>query len=237
MAGSLLNELEFPPRGGTSVVFDGGAPITITFSTPVHGFGAYLTYLVSVTLTAFDALNNPVGQATSLFTTNLLLSGDPGSTPNEYFQVAFAPGIASVTITGDPTGSSFTLDDATITTSGVPEPSSVLFLATGLAVLMGSRVGRRYACGYWRSCSGTHTTVERFDHSGLGGSWSQPLRSGPRPLQPPTADFARNDVLTLARKNPDLCQPHILKVGFEYEKVLVPADNDTNLTLNVVRET
>jgi hypothetical protein len=62
--------------------------------------------------------------------------GDPGISPNEFLHVVFPSGIASVTITGDPAGKSFVLDDATITTpaASVPEPTSILFLSLGLAL-------------------------------------------------------------------------------------------------------
>ena len=43
-------------------------------------------------------------------------------------------GIVNVTITGDPFGSSFVMDDLSYTTS-VPEPSSIRLLATVLLIL------------------------------------------------------------------------------------------------------
>jgi hypothetical protein len=56
--------------------------------------------------------------------------GDPGSGPNEFLAVNFPSGTSSVTITGDLAGTSFVLDDATITTASVsvPEPSSIVLL-------------------------------------------------------------------------------------------------------------
>ena len=75
---------------------------------------------------------------TSLFSNNEALSGDPGSNPNEFLRISFAGGISSVTITADPVGGSFVLDDATyITTSAaVPEPSSWQLLLLGGALLV-----------------------------------------------------------------------------------------------------
>jgi len=132
-AGISLNEFEFPPRSGSNVVSDNGGPITIAFDAPVLSFSGYFTYLVPLTLTAFDAGNSQVGQAVSVFSSNLALSGDPGSSPNELLSVAFAGGISSISITGDPLGGSFTLDDATFESAAaeVPEPGTLSFLTAG----------------------------------------------------------------------------------------------------------
>jgi hypothetical protein len=146
-AGISLNEFEFPPHSGVNVASDNGGPITIDFSTPITSFGGYFTYLEPLTIDAFDAGDNQVASATSLFFSNLAClagppcSGDPGSSPNEFIQVSFTPGISSITITGDPGGGSFTLDDATYT-STVPEPTSslsVLIGAAGLFILCSRR--------------------------------------------------------------------------------------------------
>ncbi|MCU0250899.1 MAG: hypothetical protein MUE61_11855 [Vicinamibacterales bacterium] len=61
-------------------------------------------------MTAYDASNNLLGTAVSSFASNYLTFPDPGSAPNELLALAF-PGIASVTISGDLAGGSFTLDD------------------------------------------------------------------------------------------------------------------------------
>lgn len=127
-AGISLNEFEFPPFSGSNVVSDNGGPITITFDSPVPNFSGYFTYLLPLTLTAFDAGNNQVDQVFSLFNSNLALSGDPGSSHNEFIQVASGVGIQSVTIAGDLGGYSFTLDGP----SAVPEPGSLLPVCIGL---------------------------------------------------------------------------------------------------------
>lgn len=138
-AGISLNEFEFPPYSGLNVASDNGGPITIDFSTPVTSFGAYFTYLEPLTLAGFDASNDEVASAVSLFSTNDALYGDPGSSPNELIQVSFAEGISSVTITGDPLGGSFALDDATYTTAATstPEPFSIALTLTGILALVG----------------------------------------------------------------------------------------------------
>ena len=137
-AGISLNEFEFPPPSGTSVVIDDGGPLFISLATPALNFVGYFTYTVPLTVTAFDLLNNQVASATSLFSNNLALSGDPGSTPNERLELNSPGGlIYRVWITGDPAGGSFTLDDVAITT--VPEPDS-LSLVMGTVLLIAARV-------------------------------------------------------------------------------------------------
>lgn len=76
-AGISLNEFEFPPHSGSNVVFDDGGPMSISFTSPVAGFSGYFTYTVPITITASDASNNLLGSVTSLFSSNLALSGDP----------------------------------------------------------------------------------------------------------------------------------------------------------------
>lgn len=139
-AGIWLNEFEFPPRSGTNVVFDDSGPITIEFLNPIVSFGGYFTYLEPLTLTAYDAGNNPIASASSLFNSNLALSGDPGSSPNELLQVVAAAGIREVIIAADPAGGSFVLDDATITTStAVPEPSTRALFILAIVGMVGIR--------------------------------------------------------------------------------------------------
>jgi hypothetical protein len=131
-AGVSLNEFEFPPYSGVNVVSDNGGPMSIDFSSPATSFGGYFTYLEPLTIDAFDASSILVASATSDFADNDALFGDPGSSPNEFIQVSFAGGISSVTITGDPLGGSFTLDNATISTGipSAPEPGTRELLAS-----------------------------------------------------------------------------------------------------------
>ena len=134
-AGISLNEFEFPPHSGDNVVFDDSDPMTIDFSTPMADIGAYFTYLVPLTVDFFDPLHNLVGTVNSLFLSNLTLSGDLGSSPNEFLNFAWASGISQMTITGDPLGGSFTMDD--LQGTPVPEPTSLLLLVSGLAGMVG----------------------------------------------------------------------------------------------------
>jgi hypothetical protein len=112
--------------------------MSISFSTPVTSFGGYFTYAEPLTLAAFGLLSNEVVAATSLFSNNEALSGDPGSSPNEFLLVTFAAGISSVRITGNPAGGSFTLDESTYTSGApaVPEPSPLGMCTIGLGVML-----------------------------------------------------------------------------------------------------
>ncbi len=144
-AGITLNELEFPPHSGSNVVFDSGGPMTIDFADPILSFGGYFTYAEALSLDAFDAGSNLVASASSAFGSNMALSGDPGSSPDEFLDVTFATGISSVTITGDPAGGSFVLDDATITPIGGPEsvPEPVTSVPLAIAAIALAAVFRR----------------------------------------------------------------------------------------------
>ena len=131
-AGIGLNELELPPHSGTNVAFDDGGPISIVFSSPISSFSGYFTYFEPLTLAAFDASDDQVATATSLFSSNDALFGDPGSSPNEFLKISSAAGISSVTITGDPGGSSFVLDDISYAPQ-IPEPSGLALILVGFA--------------------------------------------------------------------------------------------------------
>ena len=140
-AGFSLNEVDFPPHSGSVVVSDEGGPMTLLFSSPVTQVSAFFTYAMPLTLTAWDALDVALDDSTlSLYSTNAALSGDPGSAPNEFLQLAFA-GIAKLTISGDPGGGSFVLDDLSFTPKAlpVPEPATAALTAIALAGLLARR--------------------------------------------------------------------------------------------------
>ena len=147
-AGGSLNEISFPPNSGVTVVSDDGAPITITFDTPVASVSGFFTYVVPVTITAFDSLLSAVASDTSLFSNNTADAGDAGSSPNELLEVAFAAGISSLTIEGDLQGGSFVLDDLTFVPAVVvatPEmPSTALLtVVTAVFIAVAGRPRRR----------------------------------------------------------------------------------------------
>ncbi len=131
-AGISLNEFEFPPHSGINVVSDNGGPVTIAFTSPVFSFGGFFTYAEPLSLAAFDASSNQVALTTSMFSNNDALVGNPGSSPNEFLSVSSLTGISSITITGDPAGGSFVVDDTVITYPDVPEPSSALLSLTAV---------------------------------------------------------------------------------------------------------
>jgi hypothetical protein len=139
-SGISLNEFEFPPHSGVNVVSDNGGPITIDFATPITSFSAFFTYLEPLTLVGFNASATQVATATSLFSSDDALFGDPGSSANELIELDYAGGISSITITGDPAGGSFVMDDLTYVTQGttLPEPTTLGLMFIGI-VLLGFR--------------------------------------------------------------------------------------------------
>ena len=141
-AGISLNELEFPPHSGSVVVSDDGGPMTLLFASPVTKVSAFFTYAKPLTLTAWDALDVALDDSTlSLYSTNAALSGDPGSSPNEFLELVFASGISKLTVTGDAGGGSFVLDDLSFTPTAVPipEPATAVLMAVALAGLLARR--------------------------------------------------------------------------------------------------
>jgi hypothetical protein len=141
-AGISLNEFEFPPHSGVNVVFDDGGPMVVSFSTPMSNVGAYFTYEVPLALSFYDPVNDLEGTINSAFSSNMALSGDPESSPNEFLSFASVSGISEVVITGDPLGSSFVMDDLTFNplSTAVPEPSTLLLLGSCLLGIAGYRI-------------------------------------------------------------------------------------------------
>lgn len=113
-AGISLNEFEFPPHSGSNVASDNGGPVTIAFSGSATTFSGYFIYTQPITIQAFDSSNNLLGSVSSnpACISNEALSGTLGCPPNEPLAIGNLGPFASVTITGNPSGESFTLDDA-----------------------------------------------------------------------------------------------------------------------------
>jgi hypothetical protein len=142
-AGGSLNDLEFPPRSGANVVLDNGGALVINFGTNVYSVGGYFTYSQQVTVSAYDSSSNLLASDVSDFLSNLALSGDTGSSPNEFLGVSFGTGIAKIVISGDISGGSFVMDDLTYDTDqrgqAIPEPGSLALLGLGVTALAALR--------------------------------------------------------------------------------------------------
>ncbi len=134
-AGLSLNEIEFPPHSGSKVVFDDGGPLSISFAAPVFSVGGFFNYLTALNFSAYDSGDNLLGSLTSLFASNLGLSGDPGSSSNEFLSFDSSAGLISkVVISGDALGASFTLDDLSVDAGlTVPEPQSLALVLAACA--------------------------------------------------------------------------------------------------------
>lgn len=89
-AGIGLDEFEFPPHSGTNVLFDDGGPISITFSIRIASFAAYFTHAHPLFIQGFDSTSTPVLSIASAFLSNMALSGDPGSLPNQFLALDYA---------------------------------------------------------------------------------------------------------------------------------------------------
>jgi hypothetical protein len=142
-AGISLNEFELPPHSGVNVAFDEGGPITISFDSPVLSFDGFFTHSVPLTIRGFGGRFGVFASVNSLFSSNLGLSGDPGSSPNEFLQIAFSSSFSVITITGDPDGGSFVMDDASFRSSIVPEPVSCVLGALGVLAVFGTYARRK----------------------------------------------------------------------------------------------
>lgn len=150
--GGSLNEFELPPHSDFNAIVDTGSEIEATFATGATSVGAFITYSEIVTMTAYNG-SVVLGSVTSQFSSNLGLSGDLGSTPNEVFLFTSLTPITRVTFTGNPAGGSFVLDDFSAdlldaSPTPVPEPATATLVVLGGAALLfirnrKTRTGRR----------------------------------------------------------------------------------------------
>ena len=140
VSGIGLNELEHPPRSGTTVVSDDGRAMTISFTSAQASVSGFFTYLKPITMRTFNASNAQIGTVSSKAgcASNQTLSGTAGCPSNEKLSIT-ATGITMVTITGDAAGTSFTLDDLETTSSTGTGDISILTPAEG-SILTSSAV-------------------------------------------------------------------------------------------------
>jgi hypothetical protein len=127
-AGISLNEFDFPTESGANVVSDYSGPISLAFSNPVFSFSGFFTYTEPLVVDAFDAGKHLVASAASAFSENFASCSGVGCnpSPDEFITVSSAAGISIVQLLGNPSGGSFTLDDATVSSSiqvSAPEPA------------------------------------------------------------------------------------------------------------------
>jgi len=134
-AGVGLNELEFPPLSGSNVAVDDTGPMELSFATPVQTLVLFATYGVPLQVTAYDHSGGTLlAQAVSQHSSNIVGSGDPGSNPNERFEIMVSGGFSFVRVTGAAGGGSFVIDDLTVT--AVPEPSTPVLLLLGAGLVL-----------------------------------------------------------------------------------------------------
>ena len=138
--GGTLNEVEFPPRSGVTVLshdfVDGTpTPVTLRFDpvpfSSVSGFFTYATPIDTLFLSAFDPDGNLLITVSSAFNDNTALFGDPGSSPNELIQISGVGSIGSLVIDGR--GGEWVLDDFAGTP--IPEPATAVLFGIALAGL------------------------------------------------------------------------------------------------------
>jgi hypothetical protein len=136
-AGISLNELEFPPQSGVVAVFDEAGAVTVAADGALFGdIGGFFTYTTPLTLTAFAPDGALLGILTSAFASNLALSGDAGSSPNEFLGFTGLGPIARLVIAGDPAGGSFTLDDLRFEPAAAPVPVPASLVLLGIPLLL-----------------------------------------------------------------------------------------------------
>ena len=138
-AGQSLNELAFPPKSGSRVIFDDGGALRIDFVAPQDALSGYFTYVAPLVIQAFDASGSLLGTLTSALDFNVF-DETTGTGGNELLTLAFGS-MSYVTITGGAFGGSFTLDDLSTepsvqSTEPIPEPGTLTLFGLGSLALV-----------------------------------------------------------------------------------------------------
>ncbi len=122
----------YPPVSPSNTVFDITGQMTIALGPSVVDAGGFFTYNTPLTLQYFGGGGALLATLTSSFSQNFTGTGNP---PNEFIQFTSPLGIHSMTIIGNPSGNSFTMDNLTYSTgSAVPEPGSTISVLAAFAI-------------------------------------------------------------------------------------------------------
>ncbi len=123
-AGISLNEFDFPPYSGATVLADDlAAPLLVSFSMPMFAVSAWFTYATPLQIHVFDFSGNVLGDVVSPNPSNLGTS--------TLIQIPFL-NVGRLDFSSTQTGS-FTVDNLSFT-SAVPEAPEWLLLGAGLFV-------------------------------------------------------------------------------------------------------
>jgi hypothetical protein len=129
------DDAAYPPHSGDVVVWSAfDDPMTLVFDSPQSVVSFWFTSLNPITMTAYDSGANSLGSVTGDANTD-------GATGTSSFLEFDGAGIASVAISS--AAGQYVMDDLTFASSEttVPEPGSVVLIATALCLVFAWRHG------------------------------------------------------------------------------------------------
>lgn len=126
-SGLSLNDFDFPPHSGLSVISDNGnGPLQIFFSTPETLVSLWITYNSGLTVKYFDS----VGTLQGVFAPPGAMNTPTGA----QFSIPFS-GVSRLDIVPG-SGFSVTIDDLSfVAVNAVPEPATASLLSLGMLAL------------------------------------------------------------------------------------------------------